>query len=667
MENDLQINITAVDDASAVLDGVSETADSMSLSINEAINSVDSALGTMQETVQSTAVTWEESMVQLTEAMTLADETAVEAGSAFDTAVEEMAATAAVSAEQIEGSMKGVSEATALSGGAGILGLGIALKAVGQPIQDFYKNSVAAFEGVESSISTLTPAIQNLINQGKDLVAGDGEITAIKKDLIDKINAQKAALMELEVPISGHNKTTIQLAAANARAAAEIQVHMDTLAQLEGQLDRFDNTATMANGDLISLTNTLEDQAKKNINLGFTYEDSLKSLQQLTQETGSVQVGLEANNDAMELSRSRNISLSDATNAVAQAYNGQGRSLAQIGILIKDGVAGNAALRAISEQTAGSITASMGTMAVQLGVLGAQWNKFMSDLGGGQSSVLGPLIKMMTDIVKGLDAWTQAHPLLTQAIMIFIGVLGTLFVLIGGAIVIIGLLSLGITAAAGAWTLAAIVVAAAVAAIAGVIVSHFTATKEWLKQNGGEILGAIKGTWDAVVDYLSDKELAIYNNMVTGFNKVLAWVKQIWGDISNAITGTISSIESAIDGLINKIGSALSSIAKLPGNAISGIVNGASNVIGGTIRAFADGGIVNGPTLAMVGEAGPEAIIPLSSFSGGSTLGGVGGGPGGSSIIINVGNIYGTDAGAVRNMMNTVARAINQQIKLKNF
>jgi hypothetical protein len=52
--------------------------------------------------------------------------------------------------------------------------------------------------------------------------------------------------------------------------------------------------------------------------------------------------------------------------------------------------------------------------------------------------------------------------------------------------------------------------------------------------------------------------------------------------------------------------------------------------IGGIkIPGFADGGIVTGPTLAMVGEKGPEAIIPLSQLgsmgSGGVTVNVTGG------------------------------------------
>ena len=41
------------------------------------------------------------------------------------------------------------------------------------------------------------------------------------------------------------------------------------------------------------------------------------------------------------------------------------------------------------------------------------------------------------------------------------------------------------------------------------------------------------------------------------------------------------------------------------------------NFPGFDIPGFADGGIVTRPTLAMVGEKGPEAIIPLSKMGGG--------------------------------------------------
>ena len=45
------------------------------------------------------------------------------------------------------------------------------------------------------------------------------------------------------------------------------------------------------------------------------------------------------------------------------------------------------------------------------------------------------------------------------------------------------------------------------------------------------------------------------------------------------------------------------------------------------LPALAEGGIVNKPTVAMIGEAGPEAVIPLSKG---------GGGMGGTIIVQNI-------------------------------
>ena len=41
------------------------------------------------------------------------------------------------------------------------------------------------------------------------------------------------------------------------------------------------------------------------------------------------------------------------------------------------------------------------------------------------------------------------------------------------------------------------------------------------------------------------------------------------------------------------------------------------------IPKLADGGIVTRPTLAMIGEAGPEAVIPLTGKNAGMGMGGV--------------------------------------------
>jgi hypothetical protein len=66
------------------------------------------------------------------------------------------------------------------------------------------------------------------------------------------------------------------------------------------------------------------------------------------------------------------------------------------------------------------------------------------------------------------------------------------------------------------------------------------------------------------------------------------------------------------------------------------------------IPGFADGGIVTGPTLAMVGEKGPEAIIPLSQ------MGGMGGG-----VTVNVTGGLSTSAEIGQAVVNAI-RAYNR-------
>jgi hypothetical protein len=64
--------------------------------------------------------------------------------------------------------------------------------------------------------------------------------------------------------------------------------------------------------------------------------------------------------------------------------------------------------------------------------------------------------------------------------------------------------------------------------------------------------------------------------------------------------------------VLDLVGKVISALGKIPG--VSGIAGAVGGLIG-KIPGLADGGIVTGPTLAVVGEAGPEAVIPLSKMN----------------------------------------------------
>lgn len=110
------------------------------------------------------------------------------------------------------------------------------------------------------------------------------------------------------------------------------------------------------------------------------------------------------------------------------------------------------------------------------------------------------------------------------------------------------------------------------------------------------------------------------------------------------------------------------------GYSDAGFAKGGAFGTGG-IRLFADGGILGGPTmfgmnngLGVAGEAGPEAIMPLSRGPNGK-LGvyNFGGGGGGATIInnvvVNVESKSGNNDAENTEMGNRVAKAVNDSLK----
>jgi hypothetical protein len=106
----------------------------------------------------------------------------------------------------------------------------------------------------------------------------------------------------------------------------------------------------------------------------------------------------------------------------------------------------------------------------------------------------------------------------------------------------------------------------------------------------------------AVIGYLTDG-FRNFQPLMNDFNKAWQDLKPFLDDVWNALKPIIQAIEDlannpAVKGII----SALSSVGSAVGGALSSI-------------GLASGGIITQPTYALVGEAGPEAVIPISSTS----------------------------------------------------
>ncbi|MYL45058.1 hypothetical protein GLV94_05335 [Virgibacillus halodenitrificans] len=143
----------------------------------------------------------------------------------------------------------------------------------------------------------------------------------------------------------------------------------------------------------------------------------------------------------------------------------------------------------------------------------------------------------------------------------------------------------------------------------------------WLGQSSGWVVGAFYP--------LSTNGAALNHNVVS----LSSWLGQASGWVVAAFypmqaKGAMVVNNTAI--LAGWVGQASGWVASLYGiqekaaavkNALSGLASRIRNtrtptmpsIGGGPLRAYANGGMINRPHLGLVGEAGPEAIIPLSS------------------------------------------------------
>lgn len=157
---------------------------------------------------------------------------------------------------------------------------------------------------------------------------------------------------------------------------------------------------------------------------------------------------------------------------------------------------------------------------------------------------------------------------------------------------------------------------------------------------------AANGARTVFTNGFNSMENSIVNFATTGKLNFAAMANSIISDIIRiqarmAIAGLASSIfgvktggfGSATEGSANFIGPP-AALANANGNAF----------IGGNVTAFAKGGVVSSPTLfpmangtGLMGEAGPEGVLPLAR-DGSGRLGVRSGGSGGSNIQINVQN-----------------------------
>lgn len=135
------------------------------------------------------------------------------------------------------------------------------------------------------------------------------------------------------------------------------------------------------------------------------------------------------------------------------------------------------------------------------------------------------------------------------------------------------------------------------------IVGIFNRVPDFFKNIFKGALEAIKAVFSGLGTFFS----GVWTNIKNIFSKAGEVVgKAISNTVNKAINAVLSTGAKIINGFIDAINWAIGIINKIPGVSISKL----SKL---EVPALAEGGVVDGATLAMIGERGKEAVLPLEN------------------------------------------------------
>ena len=366
------------------------------------------------------------------------------------------------------------------------------------------------------------------------------------------------------------------------------------------------NTLKNVTGATDATVKSVEDYINKTTLATGIADDKLRpAFQRLVMSTKDVGDAQKLTNLAMEIATAKHIDVQAAANALAKAHDGNMGALKRLGVSLDETTVKNkdfgAAVVELGDQFKGSLAANADTAAGKMAIMQNSIIEAKESVG----YALLPALESLTSVFQKLAPFIQEHS-----------------DLIGKAVLVVGALT-GAVMLAGAAVKAYETITKAMA-IAQTLLNAVMS----MNPIGLVVIALAALTAAFVIAY---KNSETFRDIVTGAFNAVKTVAEVVG---SAIAFYFKTVFGAIKMEIN----AVISLANLAIRALNGIHISLPSWIPGlggksfgidlpTIPMLAEGGIVTKPTLAMIGEAGAEAVIPLNK-------GGMGGG---INVTVNVG------------------------------
>lgn len=190
------------------------------------------------------------------------------------------------------------------------------------------------------------------------------------------------------------------------------------------------------------------------------------------------------------------------------------------------------------------------------------------------------------------------------------------------------------------------------------VVQWIIAPFQWAWDFIKQIPGWITGLFWGVVDWFTNAFKVTEEKFLAPFKSAWEWIKgvpdMIMGGFWTVFAWFRDTFSGVKDLFLAPFKAAFNAIAKLWNNTVGRLSFSVPDWVPGIggkgfdvpdIPEFARGGIVSGPTLALLGERGPEAVVPLGQLGGGTNV----------TIIVNAGPL-GADAPSIQSAVVAALR-----------
>jgi hypothetical protein len=341
-------------------------------------------------------------------------------------------------------------------------------------------------------------------------------------------------------------------------------------------------------------------------------DDELRpALDKLVRGTGDVAQAQDLLTLALDVSAGTGKDLGAVSDALSKAYNGNFTALKKLdpalASLIEEGADADEVFGRLGATFKNQASTAANTTSGQMKNLSIQMGEFKESIG----AAVAPLAdKLLPSLLKLAD---------------FVKNNTTLVVVLGGVIGGLAIAIVAVNAATTAWAattkaFAAIqaafnaillanpifLIAAAIVAAIAVLVALQMKFDIFGKAIDGLKAGFM--AWWGVVQF-------VFGAVKTGFAELADLGKAIFDGIGGAFKGVINAVISAMEKGLNFAIKGLNTILDGIDKAAGPWVNFGS-IPEVKLPRLAEGGIVTSPTIAMIGERGPEAVIPLSRAGG---------------------------------------------------